>query len=694
MNQEYEQAMDHFIQYVRIHYPDSSTAFHYESDLKQFGSVINRAPRDIGHTDINEFVTMQLTKNLSATTVNRRLASLSRFFEYLADEAGDDYWSNPVMAHHRVRTGNHLPRDLSEAVARQFWQAVEQGPVRDQAIVALMLDVGLRVSEVADLTLSSFERSIKPGQLTALRVRGKGNKERRVWLTVETASLLETWLDERPAVEDNALFITRRRRGFSRRGIQERVKHYTHLAGLASEAVSCHRLRHTFARRMAEARMPLPSLSHWLGHSQLTTTQVYIDGANPEVRADYQRAMSVLADTQAARADSMATSDDPAMTTATSASPRTAVPDCVRKAPSLNAAEIGDKVAHLPLWLVTELCAFLGAKQVRWQAQYRRRRAQQWLSELRRAWEWLLAQRQMEGLASLSRVDLRTYLTHLQAADLSSHTVNHFLTTFWGFLKFAEERGATVVPGVYRLPRPKRADWQPRPLTESEYQCLQQAVSAMTTTMMPAVAACHRCWFFILADGGLRVGELMTLTVSDWQPDTATLTVRYGKGCRQRHVPLTGRAAQAINDHLATRQDVSLVAHEPLVAYAGKAVLPNYIRSQLHIFAQQAQLAGITPHRLRHTYATRLLNSGQMPITTLQKLMGHRHINMTMRYVKLYDKTIRHDYEAAMTILLTQETGYPTESVWEPAIDSIFNVQEAEQVPVFTNEPAPVVNCM
>ncbi len=686
MNQEFEKAMHRFIQYMRLHYPSSSTAFHYESDLKQFGSVINCTPRDIGSADINKFVTAQLTKELSATTVNRRLASLSRFFEYLADEADDDHWSNPVMGYHRVRTGSHLPRDLPESVAGQLWQAVEQGPTRDQAIVALMLDVGLRVSEVAGLRLSSFEQSIKPGQLAALRVQGKGNKERRVWLTAETASLIESWLSERPMVKDNALFITRRRRGFSRRGIQERVKHYTQLAGLPSETVSCHRLRHTFARRMAEARMPLPSLSHWLGHSQLKTTQVYIDGANPEVRADYQRAMSALADTRAERADSMDTINAP--------TPTAAVPDCVSKASSLKAEEIREKASHLPAWLVEEICFFLTAKQARWQAQYRRRRAQQWLSELRRAWEWLLAQRQMESLTNLSRVDLRDYLTHLQEADLSSHTVNHFLTTFWGFLRFAEERGATIVPGVYRLPRPKKADWFPRPLTESEYQRLQQAIDELTSTMTPEEAALHRCWFFILSDSGLRIGELMTLTVSDWQPESATLTVRYGKGRRQRQLPLTERAAQAINDHLATRQDVGTAAHEPLVTHAGKTALPKYIRSRLHSFAQHAQLEGITPHRLRHTYATRLLNTGQMPITTLQKLMGHRHIDMTMRYVKLYDRTIRHDYQVAMTILQAQESGNLVEDVWGSTIDSIFNVQEVEQVPVFTNESAPIINCM
>ncbi|HEX6383850.1 MAG TPA: site-specific integrase [Anaerolineae bacterium] len=490
--------------------------------------------------------------------------------------------------------------------------------------------------------------------------------------------------EQRPAAEAEVLFLTRRRQPFTRRGLQERVKHYTVQAGLAETAISCHRLRHTFARRMAEARMPLPSLSHWLGHNHLSTTQVYIDGANPQLRADYQRAMAMLAENQAERADLGETAQSALVPL---------IPACVAQAPILEADEIRPKRQTFPTWLSQEVVLFLAAKQARWQPHYRRERAQQWLGELSRAWSWLPGQRAMATLADLHRADLADYVAHLHGQGLSSYTINHFLTTFWAFLKFAEERGALVAPGLYRLPRPQKPEWSPRPLSEAAYQRLQQALAQATAAMTPAEAARHRCWFCILADGGLRIGELRTLTVADWHAASRTLTIRYGKGRHQRQVLLTARAAQAIADHLATRQLTPPAPSEPLVAHLGQAVSPPFIRHHLHAFAQQAQLEGVTPHRLRHTYATRLLNTGQMPVTTLQKLMGHHDIDTTMRYVQLYDTTIRRDFEAAMAVLQAQPSEGLDDTLWVPTIDAIFKVQEEVQAPVST-PPAPFANCM
>jgi site-specific recombinase XerD len=672
MNQEFSQAMHRFIQNIRLRYPNSSTVIHYQSDLEQFNRLVDKAPRAISRIEVTQFVTGQLAAGRSPATVNRRLASLSSFFEFLADEAGDDHWSNPVVwALHRVKQGSHLPRDLPEQVARQFWQVVQQGPVRDQAMVALMLDVGLRVSEVVNLTVDDFEPVTDGEGLASLRVRGKGNKERRVWLVPETAQLIESWLVQRPNVTDEALFITRRGRGFSRRGIQERVKHYARVAKLSSDQVSCHRLRHTFARRMAEARMPLPSLSHWLGHSQLKTTQIYIDGANPDARADYQIAMTALSDTTAVCSN---TEEAPAFVLQPSDSPP--IPECVADAPLLEAAEIEARLTELPPWLVAPLVDFLLTKQVHWQAQHRRSRAQQWLSELRRAWSWLLEARPMSGLEELSRVDLTAYLDHLYDQELSSHTIKHFLNTFFAFLKFVEAQGMDIAPGLYRVPRPQKADWFPRPLTEAQYQRLEQVVLAQTAQMAGQQAALHSCWFFILGDGGLRISELQALTISDWDAPTQTLHIRYGKGGRERRIPLTSRAAQAIDAHLTSRPEVSLARHKPLVAHQGKAIRPQYVRQVLHAFAQQAGLEEVTPHRLRHTYATRLLNTGKMPVTTLQKLMGHRHLDTTMRYVKLYDQTIRTDYETATAVLQERTEANPDWEVWGTTIESVFNVQE------------------
>jgi site-specific recombinase XerD len=676
MNQEFTESMHRFIENRRLRNQNSSTAIHYQSDLEQFGHMVDKEPRVVSRADVTEFVTNQLTQGLSPVTVNRRLASLSSFFEFLADEAGDDYWPNPVVWRlHRVKQGNHLPRDLPEAVAQQFWQAVSCGPVRDQAIVALMLDVGLRVGEVAALTAQDFEASPEPTELSSLRVQGKGNKERRVWLVPETANLVRTWLTQRPAVESEALFITRRKGGFTVRGLQDRVKHYTLQAGLPLNQVSCHRLRHTFARRMAESRMPLPSLSHWLGHSQLQTTQIYIDGANPEIRADYQAAMARLSE-PAERPNSQVT---PSISSTSEPSP-------VQPAP-LTAATIDSKLPGLPAWLGNQIVAFIQAKQARWQPYHRRAQALRWLSELRRIWTWLLTERQLTGFADLSRRDLSAYLAHLQDRGLAASTLNFCLTVFWSFLRFVEERDQPIAPGLYRVPRPQTPDQQPRPLTEAELTRLEQAVLTATAQARPEVAALDRSWFFILSDGGLRISELVTLTVDDWQPHTQILHIRHGKGGYQRQVPLTTRAAEAIAAHLNYRQPVA--RHEPLLSVQERVLTPSYVRRRLHRFAAQAQVFKVTPHRLRHTFATRLLNTGKIPITTLQKLMGHRLIDTTMRYAALYNQTIQSDYQAAMNSL--QSGPDLDQTLWKPTIEAAFqNEPEWGNAPELTT----IANCM
>jgi len=673
MNKEYNQAKDNFIQHLRLRYPTSSTAVHYEHDLKQFGVVIDKPPREIMRADITEFITIQLSNGCSAATVNRRLASLSSFFEFLANDANDDHWPNPVIwSFHRVKQGTHLPRDLSEDMAHQLWQAIEQGPVRDQAMIALMLDVGLRVGEVVSLTVTDFEPTSSDDGLSSLRVRGKGNKERRVWLVSETSQLLQQWLVERPSVSDAALFITRRRRGFTRRGIQDRVKHYAACADLPKNQISCHRLRHTFARRMAEARMPLPSLSHWLGHSHLKTTQIYIDGANPDLRTDYQTAMTVLAETECTTAQEQrphrAVTDD-----------QSTVPECVTQARQLEGSEIETKLKGLPIWLIALVTKLLFTKQLRWQPHHRRARAGQWLGELKRAWSWLVTERSVNDLEQLSRADLNAYLGHLQQRQLSAYTIRHFLTTFFSFLKFAETEGCQVVPGLYRVPCPDTPKSIPNPLSQEQYQQLEQTVVSQTAQMAPNLTALHRAWFFILADGGLRISELQTLTISDWNPKQQTLLIRYGKGGRERQIYLTQRAAQAIGHHLQHRADQTLQAHKPLVAVNELAVQPKFVRQTLHSFAQSVGLKGVTPHRLRHTFATRLLNTGKMPVTTLQTLMGHGNLDTTMRYVNLYAKTIRSDYQAATQSFQTQTN--PDWNVWGDTIEDAFEQDETVNSP-------------
>jgi integrase/recombinase XerD len=211
-------------------------------------------------------------------------------------------------------------------------------------------------------------------------------------------------------------------------------------------------------------------------------------------------------------------------------------------------------------------------------------------------------------------------------------------------------------------------------LTEGEYARLERAVYQVTSAESAEVAALECSWFFILSDGGLRINELLTLVVGDWDPDRRLLTIRFGKRGHQRHVPLTARAAKAMDVHLANRQPVH--ADEPLLVYNSKPLQKFHVTRWLSIFAAKAQLGHITPHRLRHTYATRLISTGKMSIISLQKLMGHRQLDTTMRYVALYDEKVQQDYQTAMTKLEVETE--PDWDLWGPTIDTAL----AQDVPV------------
>ncbi|MBV7328540.1 site-specific integrase [Chloroflexi bacterium TSY] len=148
-----------------------------------------------------------------------------------------------------------------------------------------------------------------------------------------------------------------------------------------------------------------------------------------------------------------------------------------------------------------------------------------------------------------------------------------------------------------------------------------------------------------------------------------TLLVRDAKSHRDRRLPVTQRTALAIDAHLQHRTD-DLATHSPL--YYAMAYLFEPIMCATIFMPLPPNLEGVTPHRLRHTFATRLLNSGLMPITTLQKLMGHTHIDTTMLYAQLYDETIQQHYLAAMASHSVYAIPEPDPAIWGPTLENAF----------------------
>ena len=652
-----EQAIERFKQHIKSRYPNSTTARHYVHDLRQFSRLIGKPPRAITREDVGRFVEDQLERGLAATTINRRLAALHEFFEYLAEEDQEEEWPNPVnWKRHKVKPGKPLPRDVSEPeIERLFAQITHP---RDKAMFRLMLDVGLRVEEVAGLHTGDLTTA-SDGSLGRLRVRGKGDKERFVWLMPGTLQLVQAWLEQRPAGEDEAMFTTRRKKGFSVRGIQERLTHYCHLGGIEA---SPHQLRHTFGRRMAEAEMPVTSLAALMGHAKVTTTQIYIAGAGVDVRADYQAAIERL---QAARLEVTPpwtdghegtfnvpeTSDVWALA---GVEPNASLSS--QPTPTME-MDLSRYWEGLPSWLTDLLQEYIVYRQRRWKPSQVRNHTRARLNTLRRVWRWLLDEEQVSGIADLQRVHVQGFVDARLVAGISSGTVNAELTDLWAFLGYLEERGHPVRPSVFRVKRPKRGDPLPRFLTESDYRRLENAV-LQSTQAGERDNLLDRAWFYLLSEAGLRISEARDLRLGDIDLVAQRLIVRQGKENRDRTVPLSPTLLAALRAYLPVRGEAQ-TGH--LLIYRQQAVTFDLIRGRLSRYGQQAQVA-VSPHRLRHTLATRLLNEG-MPITSLQRLLGHEKLETTLLYARVHDETVRRDFERAQARLA------PT----PPLADEFFN---------------------
>ncbi len=643
-----EQRIDQFKRYIKRRFPNSATARHYAHDLQQFNRLIGKPARAVTREDVDRFVEEQLERGLAATTVNRRLAALHEFFEYQAEESQEEEWPNPVnWKRHKVKAGKPLPRDVSEAEIERLFEQISHP--RDKAMFRLMLDAGLRVKEVAKLRIGDLMEG-SDNSLGRLRVwsqGAKGSKERFVWLASETLQIVQVWLEQRASVADEAMFITRQKAGFSVRGIQERLSHYCRLAGVK---VSPHQLRHTFGRRMAEVEMPVTSLAAQMGHEQVSTTQIYIAGAGVEVQADYKAAIARLKAERLEEAPAREQGQQGRIGRSESSdvwSLANVEPTAYQSTETEVAVEmdLSRYWEGLPDWLVERLQAYIAHKQRRWKPSQVRNRTSEQLKISRRVWRWLLKEEAISSVEELRRAHVQNFVEARLADEISPVTVNNELTALWALLHYLEERGDSVRSSVFRVKRPKRGESLPRFLSESEYQQLERTLLQLTQAG-ERDDLLNRTWFYLFSEAGLRICEVCDLRLGDIDLVAQRLIVRKGKYNRDRSVPLSPTLLAALTDYLPLRGEAQT---DHLLICRQQAVKEGLIRYRLRRYGQQAQVK-VSPHRLRHTLATRLLNEG-MPITSLQRLLGHEKLETTLIYARVHNETVRRDFERAQARL-------------------------------------------
>ena len=214
-------------------------------------------------------------RGFSGATRRRKVASIRSFFGFLQDAGVISV--SPALKLIPPERERMQPRVLSEAEYKRLLDEV-RGDIRDQAIIELLLQTGLRLSEVSRLHVNHVSLPTKiskePGYVGSVTVLGKGRKQRSVTLNYKACRAINNYLRIRPDADDTHLFLTKFKKGLGPRGIEKLVEKYLKEAGIQNASV--HTLRHTFATHTVKKGTKLEVVRQALGHESLETTSVYV----------------------------------------------------------------------------------------------------------------------------------------------------------------------------------------------------------------------------------------------------------------------------------------------------------------------------------------------------------------------------------------------------------------------------------
>ncbi|MBQ8212726.1 MAG: tyrosine recombinase XerC [Clostridia bacterium] len=286
--QEYLLDLRTFFRYLLAREMDidmESDAFQ-EIDISSVG--LDRLAK-IRPEDLYDFLyyTNQTRKNQWSAR-SRKLSAIRALYRYLVNKRHYLEY-NPTSDIDSPKPQKTLPKVLTFDESIALLKAVEQDQeskyrVRDYAILTLFLNCGMRVSELVGINLADID-----SQLLSLRVKGKGNKERIVYLNEACRAALAEYLLERQSsvyadVADRAVFLSRLNQRMSVKTVQAMVYKYLKIAGLESKHYSVHKLRHTAATLMYQSgNVDVRVLKEILGHEQLNTTQIYTHVSNSDM---------------------------------------------------------------------------------------------------------------------------------------------------------------------------------------------------------------------------------------------------------------------------------------------------------------------------------------------------------------------------------------------------------------------------
>ena len=267
------------------------TRTEYRADVTQMAVFLRsrgvRRVRETHLAHLQAFLADLDARGLTGVTRRRKTASLKAFFKclYALRLLAQDP-AQPLVPPEREYAE---PRFLTAQEYRALLRACAH-ETRDAALIELILQTGIRLSEAARLTVHAVELPLRINRDAAntgsLSIQGKGRKRRTLPLNYKACRALKAWLAIRPDIPDPALFVTKFRAPMGPRAIQRVVKKYLDEAGIRNASV--HSLRHSFATHHVAQGTSLRTIQEALGHADLKTTSIYVSTAKEAMKRELQ----------------------------------------------------------------------------------------------------------------------------------------------------------------------------------------------------------------------------------------------------------------------------------------------------------------------------------------------------------------------------------------------------------------------
>jgi len=236
-------------------------------------------------------------------------------------------------------------------------------------------------------------------------------------------------------------------------------------------------------------------------------------------------------------------------------------------------------------------------------------------------------------LVDLRRVDhltIRAYLAHLARRKLARTSIARHLSALRTFFKYLMREGLAEVNPARSVATPKREKHLPSVMQTSEIALLLEQPDLSTN-----LGIRDRAWLELLYASGLRISELVGIDIDDIELRARLVKVR-GKGSKERIVPFGSKAEEAVRAYLAVREG-DADENALFLNYRGARITTRSVRRLFDGYLRDASLrAGISPHTMRHSFATHLLNAGA-DLRGIQELLGHASLSTTQKYTHLND---------------------------------------------------------